>query len=115
VWEQIKSFYPGPTANWDHEPPLIWYVTIADLTVEQLITGVKNLVNHTDVRGNNDFPPNAGQFRDLCLTNFDWERKCHKVFTPDNKLENLTKKELAQQTGKDTLSEMKLMFGGSFK
>lgn len=79
AWEQIKAFYPGSTAGWDAEPPLMWAHVLSDLTFEQIGQGVKNLIHHADAKGRNDFPPNAGQFRDLCLTNFDWERQCHRI------------------------------------
>lgn len=73
VWQAIRNFYPGVTANWDNEPSPIWYAVLADLSAEQLGKGVQNLVNFTDDRGSNSFPPNAGQFRDLCLCNYGWE------------------------------------------
>lgn len=75
VWQAIKGFYPGVTVNWDAEPPLSWYATVGDLTAEQLGNGVRNLVHFHDDDGRVGFPPNAGQFRNLCLNSFDWEHR----------------------------------------
>ena len=51
----------------------MWYAVLGDLTPEQFGNGVRNLVHFADENGNRSFPPNAGQFRDLCLNSFDWE------------------------------------------
>lgn len=110
VWESIKAFYPGSTANWDSEPPMMWAHVLSDLTYEQLATGVKNLIHHRDAKGANDFPPNAGQFRDLCLTNFEWERAAHKIVEPVA-LENLTAKEQRRQQGLDELKKLRESVG----
>ena len=88
VWNQIKSAYPGPCANWEVEPPMIWAYAIEGLKPEQLINGVKNLT-----RRDSAFPPSAGEFRDMCLTNYEWETRCHKILRTDNMIEDTTKKE----------------------
>ena len=82
VWNQIKSAYPGPTANWEAEPPMIWAYAIEGLKPEQIAQGIRNLARRSE-----EFPPNAGQFRDLCLMDMDWEHKRIKHFTPDRLLE----------------------------
>ncbi len=51
----------------------MWFSVIGDLSAEQIGNGVRNLINFADDNGNASFPPNAGQFRDLCLSSFDWE------------------------------------------
>lgn len=107
AWEQIKAFYPGSTAGWDAEPPLMWAHVLSDLTFEQIGQGVKNLIHHHDSRGRNDFPPNAGQFRDLCLTNFDWERQCHKVFETENLLEDKTAHERRCSEGLERIRKIR--------
>ena len=113
VWESIKAFYPGSTAGWDSEPPMMWAHVLNDLSYDQLANGVKNLIHHRDSRGANDFPPNAGQFRDLCLTNFNWERQCHREFEPDRLLEDHGAKEAAKAAGEKALSEINAMWGES--
>lgn len=72
---------------------MVWYVTIADLAPEKIANGVRNLQHHKDKDGRNEYPPNAGQFRDLCINNFDWERQCHKEMDRSTLLENTTGKE----------------------
>jgi hypothetical protein len=110
VWESVKAFYPGSTANWDSEPPMMWAHVLSDLSYGQLATGVKNLIHHRDAKGANDFPPNAGQFRDLCLTNFDWERRAHKVIEPPA-LEDLTAKERRRKQGLAELAKLRQEIG----
>jgi hypothetical protein len=110
AWEAIKAFYPGSTTNWDSEPPMMWAHVLSDLNLEQLATGVKNLVHHRDSRGSNDFPPNAGQFRDLCLTNFDWESQAHRRPVEPAALEDLTAKEKRRQQGLDEIKKLREQF-----
>jgi len=74
VWLQIKSAYPGPTVNWDDEPPMIWAYAIDGLTETQVANGIKNLVHHSS-----EFPPSAGQFKDLCLNNYEWESRAQRI------------------------------------
>lgn len=111
VWESIKAFYPGSTAGWDSEPPLMWAHVLSDLNYEQLAAGVKNLIHHRDGRGGNDFPPNAGQFRDLCLTNFDWESAAHRRPVEPVALEDLTAKEQRRQQGIDQIKKLREEMG----
>lgn len=88
MWEQVKSAYPGPTANWDAEPPAIWAYAIDGLTGDQVANGVRNLVHHAS-----EFPPSAGQFRDLCLTSYTWQTRCHKTIDTSHLIEDTTAKE----------------------
>ena len=110
AWEAIKAFYPGSTANWDSEPPMMWAHVLFDLNLEQLANGVKNLIHHRDAKGANDFPPNAGQFRDLCLTNFDWERRAHKICDVGG-IEDLTAKETRIKQGLTELQKLRQEVG----
>lgn len=82
VWNQIKSAYPGPTANWDAEPPMIWAYAIDGLKPEQIAQGIRNLVYR-----DSEFPPSAGQFREMCQMDMDWEHKRLKYYQPDTLLE----------------------------
>lgn len=85
---------------------MMWAHVLSDLNIGQLANGVKNLIHHRDARGSNDFPPNAGQFRDLCLSNFDWERQCHKEFSPPA-LEDHTAKERRRQEGLEQMKKLR--------
>jgi hypothetical protein len=89
---------------------MMWAHVLSDLNLEQLATGVKNLVHHRDSRGSNDFPPNAGQFRDLCLTNFDWESQAHRRPVEPVALEDLTAKEKRRQQGLEEIKKLREQF-----
>lgn len=78
---------------------MMWAHVLSDLSFDQLATGVKNLIHHRDARGFNDFPPNAGQFRNLCLTNFDWESQAHRRPVEPIALEDLSAKERRREQG----------------
>lgn len=82
VWNQIKSAYPGPTANWEAEPPMIWAYAIDGLSPEQVAQGVRNLVYR-----DSEFPPSAGQFREMCQMDMDWEHKRLKYYQANQLLE----------------------------
>jgi hypothetical protein len=110
AWESIKANWPGPCTNWDDEPPVEWANAVSELKSEQLVNGIRNLHHFENENGSKSFPPSAGQFHDLCLNNFTWERQCHKMFTSENKLEDLTRKEKNKKTGDDTLSSLRGMF-----
>jgi hypothetical protein len=103
AWEQIKSAYPGNCANWEDEPPTIWAHAINDMDQKQVDNGIRNLV-HFD---NNGFPPNAAQFRDLCLTDFGWERRAHK---PASEILGIESKshltDTNQEAGKDFFKDL---------
>lgn len=101
VWTQVKSAYPGPTANWDAEPPMIWAFAIDRLKPEQIANGVRNLV-----RREGDFPPSAGQFRDLCLMDMDWEHKRIKYIEPIG-IEDQTTKERRKAEGAEAIRKLR--------
>lgn len=105
MWSQIKSAFPGPTANWEAAPPMIWAYAIDGLSPEQIANGVRNLV-----RDSREFPPNAGQFRDLCLTDFDWEHKQIKYFPPTG-IEDLTAKEKRHAEGLEAIRKLRAEVG----
>lgn len=73
VWEAVRGFWPGVTVNWDSTPPIAWVAELAGLTPDQLAHGCRNLCNHVNDNGDNSHPPSAGQFKNLCLNNLDWE------------------------------------------
>lgn len=103
VWNQIKSAFPGPTANWEDEPPTIWAFAIDGLSPEQLANGVMSLT-----RENREFPPNAGQFRDMCMTNHDWEHAATRQdFTGHVQIEDLTTKESKLDERKAMLAKLR--------
>jgi hypothetical protein len=89
---------------------MMWAHVLSDLNMDQLATGVKNLVHHRDSRGSNDFPPNAGQFKVLCLTNFEWERRAHKACDVGG-IEDLTAKEKRLKQGLTKLKKLRQEVG----
>jgi hypothetical protein len=101
VWNQIKSAYPGPCANWEDEPPMIWAYAIEGLRPEQVAQGIRNLVSREG-----DFPPSAGQFRDLCLMDMDWEHKQLKYIEPTG-IDDLTAKEKRTAFGVDAIRKLR--------
>ena len=101
VWNQIKSAYPGPCSNWEVSPPMIWAYAIEGLTPDQLANGVRNLARRAE-----EFPPNAGQFRDLCLTDFDWEHKRLK-YVPPIGIEDQTAKAKRTTEGLDAIRALR--------
>jgi len=66
---------------------MIWAYAIEGLTGDQVANGVRNLV-----RRDSEFPPNAGQFRELCLTDMEWEHRRLKYVEPLIALEDETAK-----------------------
>lgn len=105
VWAILADQYG---AQWTHgsEPSMGWVYALRDMTGDQLRQGVDNLVHREDSK----WPPNAQEFADLCLTSFTWERAAHKIWSPENKLEDLTKREANQEAGNQALSSMMAMF-----
>ena len=107
AWENLKAAYPASTANWEAAPPDVWAAMLGDLTGEQLLNGLRNLVHHQDSRGRNDFPPNAPQFRDLCLSDFHWESAAQRIdFTGTALIEDLTSKEKRNADGKAHMAKI---------
>lgn len=105
VWLILISKYG---AQWTHgdAPGIGWIHSLRDMTADQLRQGIDNLVHRED----NHWPPNAEEFADLCRTSFTWETKCHKVFTPENKLEDHAAKEENARIGKETLNNLMDIF-----
>ena len=89
----------------------MWAHVLNDLTLEQLGNGIRNLIHHRDAQGRNDFPPNAGQFRDLCLNNFEWERRCHKPIAMENLIEDKTSKEKRKAEGLEKIRALRREIG----
>lgn len=107
VWNQVKSAFPGPTANWEDEPPAIWAYAIDGLTNDQLRNGVHNLTR--DAR---EFPPSAAQFRDMCLMSYEWEHAALKHdFTGYAQLEDLTGKEAKMAERKSMMAALREQTG----
>ena len=79
-----------------------WVHALRDMDKFELERGVNNLVHRED----NHWPPNAEEFADLCRTSFTWERQCHKEFTPENKLEDLSAKEANKKAGKEFFASL---------
>jgi len=105
AWENLKAAYPTSTANWELDPPAVWIAHLADMTGAQLFNGLKNLPRHTSANGGKDFPPNMAQFRDLCLTNFEWETSAHRLDNTGTAwLEDMTAKERRIEQGKIELA-----------
>lgn len=111
AWEAIKSMWPGPCTHWEDQPPSAWVFAVDDLTYEQIGNGCRNLIHFEDAKGGKEFPPSAPQFRDLCLTNFDWERQCHKRPDPQLLIEsNSHLTDECQEAGRDALASMRGLF-----
>jgi hypothetical protein len=113
AWESLKAAYPGSTAGWDSEPPTVWCALLGDLTGEQLLNGLRNLVRHVDSRGQTSaFPPSAPQFRDLCLTNYAWETAAQRNdFTGCAQIEDLTGREKRIAERKAQLKQLREQSG----
>lgn len=112
AWENLKAAYPTSTVNWEAEPPAMWCALLGDLSADQLLNGLRNLVHHRDARGNSDFPPNGPQFRDLCLANYRWETAAQRNdFTGHAQLEDLTAKEKRISERKEQLAKLRSEVG----
>lgn len=81
AWLRMTEYY-GNAFTYDSEPSATWIHFLQDLTPEQIGNGIRNLHRHES-----SFPPNPGQFRDLCLNDHDWEHKRLKYVQPDTLLE----------------------------
>jgi len=78
---------------------------LQDLTEAQIGNGIRNLPRHESA-----FPPNPGQFRDLCLTDFDWEHKRLK-YIPATGIEDKTAKESRRAMGIDAIRSLREQVG----
>lgn len=79
---------------------MIWAYAIEGLTGDQVANGVRNLA-----RRNSEFPPNAGQFRELCLTDMEWEHRRLKYF--ELALEDETAKERRRLEGIEAIKKLR--------
>ena len=106
VWAIMRDQYG---AQWTHgeEPSMGWVLALRDMSQEQLRNGVYNLSHREDTK----WPPNAQEFRDLCLTNFAWETRCHKILPTDNMIEDITGKEKRCAEGLEKIRALKEQFG----
>jgi len=84
---------------------MIWAYAIEGMTPTQIANGVKNLV-----RRESDFPPSAGQFRDLCLMDMDWEHKQLKYIPPIG-IEDQTAKAKRTAEGLDAIRALRASTG----
>jgi len=84
---------------------MIWAYAIEGLKPEQVAQGIRNLV-----RRESDFPPSAGQFRDLCLMDMDWEHKQLKYIPPTG-IEDQTAKEARRMMGMEELKKLRESVG----
>jgi hypothetical protein len=84
---------------------MIWAYAIEGMTPAQIANGVKNLV-----RRESDFPPSAGQFRDLCLMDMDWEHKQLKYIAPMG-IEDQTAKAKRAAEGLDAIRNLRSQVG----
>ena len=82
-----------------------WHYALRDLSQEQLRHGVDNLCKRDD----NHWPPNAPEFRDLCMMDMDWEHKRLKYYQPDTLLERKRTAEENAQGAKNMQSIMGLI------
>jgi hypothetical protein len=78
---------------------------LQDLTADQIGNGIRNLPRHDSA-----FPPNPGQFKDLCLAYFDWEHKRLKYIPPTG-IEDKTAKEARRAMGIDELKKLRESLG----
>ena len=108
IWDMWLIMMSKYGAQWTHgdEPAIGWIHSLRNMSKDQLIKGMDNLIHRDD----NHWPPNAEEFADLCRTSFTWETQAHKVFTPENKLEDLTAKEANKVLGANTMAAIKDMF-----
>jgi len=81
------SEYYGSAFTFGPEPSTTWVFHLQDLTADQIGHGIRNLPRHES-----SFPPNPGQFRDLCLCDFDWEHKRIKLIDTSHLIEDTTAK-----------------------
>ena len=94
IWTLMRDQYG---AQWTHGsiPTMGWVYALQDLEAAQLKQGIDNLIHRED----NHWPPNAQEFSDLCRSTYAWERQCHKIWNPANKLEDMTAKEKNKEAG----------------
>jgi hypothetical protein len=79
---------------------------LQDLTAAQIGNGIRNLPHHPS-----DFPPNPGQFKDLCMNNFDWETRAQRTAPPPIMLEDETTKAAKLVERKAQLAKLRASTG----
>ena len=93
----LTEFYGSAfVSQYGEEPTATWAHVLIDLTPQDYIKGME-LLKHRD----SSFPPNPGEFLEMIGNDSGWERQCHKVFTPVNKLEDLSAKEANKKAGQE--------------
>ena len=105
AWLRLSEYY-GAAWTFGAEPTATWVYNLRELTGDELGNGIRNLSHHPG-----SFPPNPGQFFDLCKTNFDWERQCHKILPTDNMIEDITGKEKRCAEGLEKIRALKEQMG----
>ena len=107
LWDRLTEYYGSAfLSQYGEEPNATWAFELEGLNEEQFRRGFELLKTRESA-----FPPNPGEFINLISQDCQWERRCHKVWTPENKLENLTSKEANKKIGNEALSTMKGLFG----
>lgn len=86
AWTRLVEYY-GAAFTYGPEPSATWVYYLQDMTPEQIGHGIRNLPRHDSA-----FPPNPGEFRDLCVSDFDWEHRRLKYVEPPIALEDETAK-----------------------
>jgi hypothetical protein len=95
AWLRLTEYY-GAAFTYGDEPSATWIYNLQNLSADQIGNGIRNLAHHESA-----FPPNPGQFKDLCLCDYGWERRGHKVIDTSNMIENKTAKEKRKAEGLD--------------
>jgi hypothetical protein len=88
----------------------MWAHVLNDLNLDQVANGVRNLHHFEGRDGSKSFPPSAGEFHDLCLNNFNYERIAHKMAFPNGlPLEDQKAKEKRISVGLTEIEKIKAM------
>jgi len=108
LWFRLSEMYGHKwSSQYGDSPTDTWIRALDGLSGEQFSVGLGALLRKEDT-----WPPTLVEFRQLCL-NADpgrWERRAHKIYEPDRKLEDITGKEKSAVEGKKTLDELKWIF-----
>lgn len=93
--------YYGSAFTFGEAPSATWIYHLQDLTAEQVGQGIRNLPRHESA-----FPPNPGEFKDLCLTDYDWEHRRLKYVEPIG-IEDATAKERRRLEGIEAIRKLR--------
>lgn len=77
LWQRMTEIFGHRwVSSFGDEPNESWCRCLADVTPEQIGQGLNALI-----RDNDEWPPTAIQFRNLCTGHdpFAWERQCHRI------------------------------------